>query len=387
MRGLLALFGALLLGGCGSLHVQVDVVDPAYVDAFVEPSCPRDVTAAPLRCQLRIALTQSREALEAKYAAIEQLHRDFYEELRSSYLAIAQQKETAADVAFYEAAGDRVLAGFEREVAPRYEAFVERLADLDSEIRAAYRQLSLEERRDETVFEREPLGELLAARRALGKEVIDFFEADTRRKLAGLSEALADPEQATELEAALARKVDSATRLQNTGGVSIADLPDAYVVASAPDEVWEPRFNRAFGRGFFGNLNLAIKLDTLGHYTIKGLTFDPREVARVASKVTTQSLLLAAQIAGVPVGAVQGEDGIAALAGTSAELTQLQAETIEREATLRDRRDALLDIAGAILRERGRIRDADTRDAAAEAIDATYQAHKPRLKLGDGGSS
>ena len=50
-----------------------------------------------------------------------------------------------------------------------------------------------------------------------------------------------------------------------------------------------------------GNVNIAIRMSPSGNFTLKGMTLDPSAVAQVAAKVGTQSIMLAAQMAGVPV--------------------------------------------------------------------------------------
>jgi len=159
------------------------------------------------------------------------------------------------------------------------------------------------------------------------------------------------------------------------------------VVASALEDKWSPQFNKTVGNGWLGNLNLAIKMVDLGDFTIKGVTFDPSDVARVVSKVTIQAVVLAAQMYGVPIKPPTGgntqtpTDGMA-LATSSGRLADVQATAALRDAKLQDYRSALLTIALAIVREQAKLVGTDAeRKAAIDAIKATYAAHKARLDL------
>jgi hypothetical protein len=95
-------------------------------------------------------------------------------------------------------------------------------------------------------------------------------------------------------------EIDSATA-SITGGKTLAEDPLAFAVAAAPKESWKEEYNRTLTRGYLGNLDVAVKLDSHADFTVKGVSFDPSTVATVAAKVTIQGLLVGAQIAGVPV--------------------------------------------------------------------------------------
>ncbi|MEJ0038633.1 MAG: hypothetical protein WDO68_21585 [Gammaproteobacteria bacterium] len=100
------------------------------------------------------------------------------------------------------------------------------------------------------------------------------------------------------------------------GDGALGDSQFAYAVASVPEKEWRQDFNKAFARGRSGNVDIAIVLNEAADFSVKGMRFDATKVAQVASKVTTQSLLLAAGIAGVPVGKAGGS-AAAAPAGAS----------------------------------------------------------------------
>jgi hypothetical protein len=124
-------------------------------------------------------------------------------------------------------------------------------------------------------------------------------------------------------------------------------------------------------------------LESLADFTIKGVTFDPSKVAQVASKVTTQALLMSAQIAGVPVKLQSSASVAKPTSGKNA-----ASATEDQESTQTYKR-ALVDIADAILRETAEIEGPKAgpdsaaarknRLAAIEAIRLSFNAQKSLL--------
>ena len=105
---------------------------------------------------------------------------------------------------------------------------------------------------------------------------------------------------------------------------------------------------------------------------------------RVASKVTTQALLIASQIAGVPV-QTQPQAGTsgAALATSSRALVGAEKARAQQNLLLLSHKDALRSLAGTILREWPSLDNDDDakRMAAISASRAGFTANKSRLNL------
>ncbi len=155
--------------------------------------------------------------------------------------------------------------------------------------------------------------------------------------------------------------------------ISVQNSPVAYVVASAGDESWATRYNQVLTSSKGGASDVAIRLDSrTGNYLLKGLSFDPADVAAVAAKVTTQALLLTAQAAGVPVKTSSTPaDGTAgkALASSSGALADAQAAVETGRAQDEARRNSLLSLAQTIVgEERDLAGDDASRRAAMAAI-------------------
>jgi len=174
------------------------------------------------------------------------------------------------------------------------------------------------------------------------------------------------------------------SQLFDPGGIQHS--PYAFYVAKAGDDDWAPAFDYTKGGGSFGNTDIAIKAMAPGNFTIKGVSFNPADVAATAAKVTSQTVLLAAQIAGVPVkisGAPPTGQPGAALAQSSGALNDAIARNERVDQRLIAHRDALRRIAAAIVGERKAIMNgtAAERQAAIAAIKAVYESHAPRLRV------
>lgn len=168
--------------------------------------------------------------------------------------------------------------------------------------------------------------------------------------------------------------------------LSVQNSPVAFAVANAKDEDWATRYNYVNADSYGGAADVAIKLDpSTGNYLLKGLSFDPSDVAAVASKVTTQALLVSAQLAGVPIKSpsppAAGAAG-AALATSSGALADAQASLETRRAQDEARKVALLAIANVILNEEQDFKsaDANTRKAAIAAIRRAFETRQAILR-------
>jgi molecular chaperone GrpE (heat shock protein) len=120
--------------------------------------------------------------------------------------------------------------------------------------------------------------------------------------------------------------------------------------------------------------------------------FDASTVAQVASKVMTQSLLLGAQMAGVPVatGTSGTQTGGDALPSKSAELASLEQSLAQREAIGEAQRSAVRAAARTILAVTPQLESGDmmaepkeneTRKALHNSVESTINELKTQLTL------
>jgi hypothetical protein len=162
---------------------------------------------------------------------------------------------------------------------------------------------------------------------------------------------------------------------------SLAATEFAYVVANAPETLWKTDFNRAYASGTLGNVDIVIRMNSTADFSVKGLLFDASKVAMVASKVITQSVLLGAQMSGVPVptastGTASGGD---ALSRSSADLASADVVLAKRQALLDAQKDAIRSLARSML--------AAAPDLAAAPLKDRKPTDPERAALQDGISS
>ncbi len=374
------------LPGCGSLDVKVDILDPTFVDAVAE----REDIAKHYRAAL------SRED-ESELAALRDQHRGTYKDLASCYRQEAARLEDDSQRQALEFLADSLVIDFDDGTKQAYDETLASLKRIDDLIQSEAATIDPHAEFTKDLFEAR-FGNQTSYARVIGLlgQRIDSFNRLYRQvdyDLVGLKEQLemeqcsirsgpnsvAADASAEKIDTELAAQIaDLQTKRDSViGGQALTEFRYAYAVASADDRYWESGFNQTLGRGYFGNLNFAVKMEDLADFTIKGLTFDPSEVARVAARVTTQGMLTAAQLAGVPValqGVADGTDG-KALADRSQALATLEAEEVARQAKIDSQRKALRLIAERIISEKSRLGE---RNSVA-ALKTTFDAHKQRL--------
>jgi hypothetical protein len=382
----------LILTACGSLKVQVDVLDPAYVEETVrQPE---------LRRYLELALSQSDDTIRKQLNKQRQVHENLYRKLAVDY---ERRKAKAPDFLqkVFETAIER-LKNPKEVLDPIYTKGFQDISVANQAIRTALDQLEFEQRAEILSGRRRIEGRLAGLIEDRKNRILSFralIASDIGNKGAkALDDLLQDPNlTATEVairtneiignESRAIAEIDSATA-SLIGRKTLAEDPLAFAVASAPIESWKEEYNRTLARGYLGNFDVAVKLDSHADFTVKGVSFDPNTVAKVAAKVTIQGLLIGAQIAGVPIATPPAEDGDGtAFASASAALATALAKQDARHALLEDYRSALLDLADAITRERevieattGTERD-QARQRVRKAVEIALQQFRQRFDL------
>lgn len=86
-----------------------------------------------------------------------------------------------------------------------------------------------------------------------------------------------------------------------TGGLDLFDDPLAAIIISAPENYWQGVFNKTEASGQIGNTDIAIKMETIGTFTIKGVRLDAAKVTQASFQVLKKSVQLVAAAYGVPV--------------------------------------------------------------------------------------
>ena len=409
-RQALVLIGAFLLSGCGTMNVQVEVLDPAYLEEVRAQTIDPD----DLLPELIVSLAQSDEALSAALIDMQQAHISSLQDYASEYRNLANNfRQQASDLGLseeernillvkantFEGSADSLVDQqfIEEHVNPIYNEAYSVIAGANSDIRLAFNGLD-NPTRGRILGGQERIGTRLSSLLTDRREAIEALLETTRDELneqgdattKKLSNALQlTPEQRQAAVAnineataqAEAQVTGTANSIIGESGVFLSSDPLAYAVASAPEDYWAKFYNKAFAQGAFGNVNVAIKLASTGNFTIKGVTFDPSTVAQVASKVTTQAVIMAAQMYGVPISTPNASGDGAALAQSSSRLAGTQQRAAAIAAVQRDIDAALIDIAQAIVQQRTALAADTTRTQAIQTIRATFDAQKPRLQF------
>lgn len=346
----LAVLIASLLGCSARLSVKTDIANPSAVGAV------RVVAAAHGVC--RTVLTGEDEAvLREAMSALGHASRTCAAALREQAQAAPPSEKDwllgSADA----------LEGFEREFQPRFTEVLSRRAGIlpalaksleapcSDSVRGASELLLYDDQRKDASLEIGHWAELLT---------------EQCGKLDGVSK---------EVKAA-AEKTEAYKSIIGSGSLTRSDY--AFAVATLDDTNWEP-FNVATGDAHGGNMDVAIKMNEPGDFTVKGMRFDASKSAELVGKSLTQVLLLAAGHAGLAPTSASG--ATLAVAPHNA-LASAQASQINREAMENAYRVAAVEIALLVGAEAGEFSlSAEKRKAAIQRIKSVIASHAPRLDL------
>jgi hypothetical protein len=187
---------------------------------------------------------------------------------------------------------------------------------------------------------------------------------------------------------------DASRRLASLiGDAGIFDDPHAPMVVTAPDAAWRGLFNQTYATGVLGNTDMAIKMESLGNLTLKGVRLDAAKITQAVFDAAGQAVKLVAVAYGVPVGALQS-DGKTAPTEPGADIIIADQSRREAEVEVLKRRIAAVAIMDAILSERRALeanesgaeesKDADAeikrqRGVAVGRIKAVFAANKGQL--------
>lgn len=386
---LLVFFGA----ACARLNVEVDVLDLSYVAEAKEQIA--------YRSRLNLALTEPQEVVRQTLERSQEAVFRAFDATAMVYRAAAARPD-ARDAGNLTAAAQSLSVTAKQEFRQKYfEPTLKALSDNYARIFNAVQKFSADQItaiRDGQMPVPGYIRTFLDERTRILADYNAAVYAETVAReqqlvTANLPGSAADKESAQRTIATERIRAQTiATALVGPEN-SIANSPDAYFVVSAPEGKWGKRENRTLIDGRLGNVDAAIKLESLANFTIKGVTFDPSKVAQVASKVTTQSLLIAAQIAGVPVKLDDSSAQAQGLLQASTTLSNAEITLSKQRALSQDYRAALVDIAQVIIREQAAIEgpaaagQADSeaaiaaRKSAVSAINESFNAQKARLSV------
>lgn len=365
---------AAVLGGCGHLNVSMDVLNPDVIRSELD----KELIAR----LLPIAVASTPDSITTDVQTLKDVQRQAYNSLRGTYEAQAASLPEARKKQLQIIAG-ALTSDFDTD---KNDFYSELLKDLFSYRRQLASALAGGVAMPAEPAQRATVIGLLRTWQQRVNQAAAVIERDIRAKVndaeirlqAGLTNSLVVTRLRRLEDEEIAAVRSRVTQL------SIQNSPLAFAVANADDNQWTTRYNKVLTHSQGGASDVAIKLDRdTGNYMLKGLSFDPADVAAVAAKVTTQALLVATQIAGVPVKSDTPADGTSgkALVASSGALADAQAAAATSRIQDEARRKALLDLANVIVNEQADIGGGDpARKAAVAAIRSAFENRRALVR-------
>ena len=164
-----------------------------------------------------------------------------------------------------------------------------------------------------------------------------------------------------------------------TGGADLLDDPLAPIVIASPDEFWRGVYNETSALGTMGNTDIAIKMETVGSFTIKGVRVDASKVTEATFDVLKQSIRMVAAAYGIPLPASEKKSSPDSMGSpTDIVMTADDARQMAERKRLLSR-TAALTLLDLIAAERSHLAAAITRTAAIQNLKKSFAAYKGQL--------
>lgn len=367
---LLVMTGAL--AACGTINVSIDVLDPEHVRAEMS-----EVSVRKLHREIVAAQPDAyAKQVDIRFRSFKTEVELLADKVRKTAdaLPVAQRPPVTA-------AADNLVKGVlpTGDYAQRAYSAGQKLEGLAQKVRDESARLRFDGQQQMPPEVRALLQDFRATESANRVEQVQFVraaETNLRYRVAFAADAAAKAAAnaapaaaASAVEASTANAVTAATAAPAAavvaqanvaaavasrsiiGDGSLAATEFAYVVANAPDNLWKGDFNRAYASTKMGNSDMVIRLNSTADFSVKGLLFDASKVAQVASKVLTQTVLVGAQMAGVPVptASTGTQSGGDALSKSSSDLAAADAVLAAREANAAAQKSAVRSLARSLI--------------------------------------
>lgn len=356
---------AAFLLGCAKLEVTVDVLNPELIQPLAQDDFIQD--------KMQEILVEDETAVNQRFLDVQNAHFQAYVAKSDLLVQQAQDTEVEFEKKLLEISAADLITGFTEDIAPIYESREADWVATTKEVRRLYQDYDNATDAAQKSRLRKSLIVNLEGRAVMIRQLTEFVNYDL--------------DKIEELDQNVIRRIkinvsDKSKQLFDSGGLLHSRY--TYYVVKADDDEWANYYDRSFGRGTFGNTDIAIKALGPGNFTVKGLSFNPSDVATAASKVTTLAVLLAAQISGVPVNLSGTPTGVGAeLAKSSSRVANAISMRDKLAASLQDQRAAMLRLARAILDEQDILENGtdEQRKQAITAIKAVYDSQVDRLSV------
>ncbi len=356
----------LLMCGCAKLEVKVDVLDPEVVAPIAENDYIQD--------NMEIILAEDENQTKQIFADIKNTHFSAYVHRSSALKEKASKLDDGKEKTRLMNLARNLQTDFGTEIGSIYDSRQTEWIATNKKIKTLYSIYEAEQDATKKASFRKQLVLHIESRDLMLHQLREFGAKDVDKQTHNLNDA-----ESSSIKQNLAKK---SKMLFESGG--LIDSRYSFYVVKAPDENWAEYYDRSFGKGVFGNTDIAIKALGAANFTVKGLTFNPADVANAASKVTTQAVLLAAQISGVPVNISGTPSGDGAeLAKSSARIAHTVESQNSAAIELRSQKAALLRIAQSILSEKEVIQTGTPQERAESiaAIKAIFDSQLSRLTI------
>lgn len=348
------------------MEITVDVLDPDVVRPIAEQEYIQE--------NMDVVLAENELQVANTFSGIKTEHKSIYDIKYNAYRAQAEKTIDTDQKTRINNLATLLLADFGTFIEPVYDKIIEDWIAVGLQIKELYTAYLTEQDKLQKRSLRRQLIVQLESRTIMLTEFKKFVAFDIDRVTTKF--------KSPEINKAKIKLASKSKLLFDSGG--LLESRYAYYVVKADDDKWAKYYDRSFGKGVFGNTDIAIKALGPGNFTVKGLSFNPSDITNAASKVTTQALILAAQISGVPInidGDVTG-DG-AQLAKSSSRISSAITAQDSLAIDLKGQSSALLRFTQAILDEKEKIEKGTAAEVkeSIEAINAVYQSQSSRFSI------
>ena len=143
---------------------------------------------------------------------------------------------------------------------------------------------------------------------------------------------------------------------------------------------WKGIYNKTVTRNGFGNSDVAIAMESLGNFTIKGVRLDAAAVVAASFKTLSQGIQLMSAVYGVAPVKAQGESETGAnTSTTNNSIADIEAKKKELEIRGRLSKLSTIAILEAIISRKDDLQNSATLPGAITAIKSTFDIYKPQL--------
>jgi hypothetical protein len=181
------------------------------------------------------------------------------------------------------------------------------------------------------------------------------------------------------------------------GGETLFNDPLAAWVVTADRDAWKGSFNQSYGAGYFGNVDVAVKMEADGVFTLKGVRLDASKTTEATFAVIRQTLNVAAAGVGWPIAKTTAPQTAPASTDAAPDTPDVSSGLVAdaKESTAKERMQreqaqyALSAVLDVVVRNAAQIGAGDAqRKQSIEQIKTVYGAYKPLIEVAqkDGGT-